>query len=184
MIWERSDQIPIVSTGEAMSRRKSRRRADGGIHPALKILIVFFVLGVALILTAACVVGGYFWYRAAVPGGGGPFSSGRPRDRLVGHWECIAVEKPDQTIVLNVSPTVFGMSIRGPTSTSDEDPLAWEVTEEGGDSIKVRLRRTAASPLGNDGRMFEWQIEFVGNDRIRVTTLTAQGAPVRVYDRK
>jgi hypothetical protein len=150
----------------------------------LKLLFVFFVLGVVFVVTAACGVGAYFWYRSAVSAGGGPFSSSRPRDRLVGHWECVAAEKPDQTIVLNVSPSVFGMSIRGPNARSDEDPLAWDVLEEGRDRLTVRLRRTAASPLGNDGRVFEWQIEFVTSNQIRVTTLTAQGAPVRVYDRK
>jgi hypothetical protein len=165
-----------------MGRRMSRREAESGIPPALKVLFVFFVLGVVLILTAACAVGGYFWWRSAVSAGG--FSSGRPRDRLLGHWECVATERPELTIVLNVSPSVFGMSIRGMPARGDEDPLAWEVLDEGRDRLTVRLRRTAASPLGNEGFVFEWQIEFLTNNQIRVTTLTAQGAPVRVYDRK
>jgi hypothetical protein len=101
----------------------------------------------------------------------------KPRDRLLGQWECMPPEVPGAKMILDVRQggklTLTGIN-KGNTAVLDG---TWEVLKETTDRLTIRLQFSSAS------KAQEWDIELLPNDEMRVNFLSGSSPPV-TYKRK
>jgi hypothetical protein len=145
-------------------RRRRRQRSP------LPMLMGILIGGAALLCCLITVgVGGYFLVTKLI-------LVDKPRDRLVGQWEYLSPDIPGGSILLDIRKDK-SITITGITPRVREDRKGtWEVLEEKGDRIKIRVSLT-----GEQAR--DWEVEFLPDDRIRVHFLTT-GAQTTEYRRK
>jgi hypothetical protein len=139
------------------------------------VMILIGLLLVVLPVTAAVV------FLLAFPhgpsGAPGAFTgAGRTRDRLMGRWEMPIPQLPGKMLQMDFRQD-GSLIVSDSGNTLPPITSSYEVTREGTDSIQLRVR-SHNDP--NDA--VQWDIQFVGADRIQLTS-SAPDTPVRTYTR-
>jgi hypothetical protein len=162
------------------------RRKHGS--PIGRTLVVLFIIGLVLLITVPLTtIGGYLLWRYMAAGPRVPSvalpTSTRPRDRILGQWEAILAERPGTKMLLDLRGDGSSMILADTGRGMIPDPTTWDLVSESGNHVRVRFRHMGAAAAVPGGEPFEWDIEVVSDDQIRITPLTSP-APACVYQRR
>jgi hypothetical protein len=176
---------------EAVPVRKRKRRAKQTDTTSLLVVLGCAAVFVVAVLLVGGTLGvlwamGVFSKSTATdkktdtPAGSGSGSktpTQKPRERLLGQWECMPPEAPGAKMTLDVRQggklTLTGTN-KGNTAVLDG---TWEVLSETTDRLTIRLQFSSAP------QPQEWDIELLPNDEMRVNFLSGASPPV-TYKRK
>jgi hypothetical protein len=155
-------------------RRPRRKRRSSGIPAVVVLLGIFFVLillggGLALAIVLSSKRGD------AEKG----MDADKAKERLLGEWEWTPPNSPTKVFRLRLTKDEAVMSGEDTrTHAGGSESMRWEVEKVQKGTVVIRLRRPQAE------RDSVWSIEFDGDDRLRVTTVSSPDVPVRVFTRR
>jgi hypothetical protein len=162
-----------------------RRRRTSGVG---RTLVVLFIIGLVLLITIPLTgIGGLLLWRYMAAGPRAPSvalpGAARPRDRILGQWEAALVERPGTKMLLDLRGDGSSMITADTGRGVILDATTWEVVSESGNHVHVRFHHAGAAAAMPGGEPFEWDIEALTDDQIRVTPLNPP-APARAYQRR
>ena len=180
-----------------MTRLRKDRRGDADDLLVLtrkhgsrvgRTLVVLLIIGLVLLITIPLTaIGGYLLWRHMAAGPRAPSvalpTSARPRDRILGQWEATLAERPGTKMLLDLRGDGSSMISADTGRGVILDATTWEVVGESGNHVHVRFHHMGAAAAMPGGEPFEWDIEALSDDQVRVTPL-APPAPAHIYQRR